>query len=44
VYPYGVKKVLEMLNEFDGTHLVQMKVREHGEHELLPLKDFCQYY
>jgi len=37
------KVFLETLNEFDGTHLVQMKVGGHGECELLPLKDFCQY-
>ena len=27
----GPKEVLETLNEFDGTHLVHMKVRRCGE-------------
>jgi hypothetical protein len=41
--PIWPKKISETLNEFDGTHLVQMKVGGHGECEVLPLNDFCQY-
>jgi len=31
VYPYGLKKVSETPNMFDGTHLVHMKVGGCGE-------------